>query len=276
MPQMTPFVWLAIGGVFATLCLGRGTIPLAAWLAPIFLLRFARTTPPFAGLLSIWLVLLVAGIVSNRGVIPLSGLAYFGVVLMIAIVLTLSYVADRLLASKFAGLASTLIFPLACVAVELINTRTSPFGSWGSVAYTQYGNLPLMQLASVTGIFGIAFLIAWFASVVNWAWDQNFAWYAIRVGVLPYAGVFCLVMLAGTTRLGLGVSDVKSIRAAVIGGPEGIISPGEERRLLHGEVRDEERPHFRKAFERLEDWFLENTRREARAGGRQNRHLARS
>jgi hypothetical protein len=108
--------------------------------------------PPFAGLLSIWLVLLVAGTVSNRGVIPLSGLAYFGVVLMIAIALTLSYVADRLLASKLAGLASTLIFPLACVAVEFINTRTSPFGSWGSVAYTQYGNLPLMQLASVKSL----------------------------------------------------------------------------------------------------------------------------
>src|SRR5208337_1207935 len=77
MPQITPFVWLAIGGVFATLCLGRGTVALAAWLAPIFLLRFARVMPPFAGLLSIWLVLLVAGIVSNRGVIPLSGLAYF-------------------------------------------------------------------------------------------------------------------------------------------------------------------------------------------------------
>jgi apolipoprotein N-acyltransferase len=268
MPQITPFVWLAIGGVFATLCLGRGTVALAAWLAPIFLLRFARVMPPFAGLLSIWLVLLVAGIVSNRGVIPLSGLAYFGVVLMIAIALTLSYVADRLLASKFAGLASTLIFPLACVAVEFINTRTSPFGSWGSVAYTQYGNLPLMQLASVTGIFGIAFLIAWFASVVNWAWDHDFAWYAIRGGVFPYAGVFSLVMLAGAARFSLGPSDVKSIRAAVVSGPDGIFNPGEEMRFLHGEVRDEERAQFREAFGRLQDWFLENTRREARAGAR--------
>jgi apolipoprotein N-acyltransferase len=50
MPQMTPFVWLALGGVFATLSLGRGAIPLAAWLAPIFLLRFARITAPFPGL----------------------------------------------------------------------------------------------------------------------------------------------------------------------------------------------------------------------------------
>ena len=104
MPQITPFVWLAIGGVFATLCLGRGTVALAAWLAPIFLLRFARVMPPFAGLLSIWLVLLVAGIVSNRGVIPLAGLAYFGVVLMIAIAPTLSYVADRLWHLNLRGL----------------------------------------------------------------------------------------------------------------------------------------------------------------------------
>jgi apolipoprotein N-acyltransferase len=268
MRQITPFVWLAIGGVFSTLCLGKGTIPLAAWLAPIFLLHFARITPPFAGLLSICLVLFLAASVSNRGVIPLSGFAYFGVVLTIAIALTLSYVADRLLASQFAGFASALIFPLACVAVEFINTRTGPFGSWGSMAYTQHDNLPLMQLTSVTGIFGIAFLIAWFASVVNWAWHHGFAWYAIRGGVLLYAGVFGLVMLAGAARLALGASEVKSIRAAVISGPEGMFNPGDETRILHGGVRDEELVQFRNVFRRLQDWFLENTRREARAGAR--------
>ena len=138
MRQITPFVWLAIGGVFATLCLGKGTIPLAAWLAPIFLLHFARITRPIAGLLSIWLVLLVAAAVSNRGVIPLSGFTYFGVVSMIAIALTISYVADRLLAAQFAGFSSTLIFPLACVAVEFINTRTGPLGSWGSQQHARH------------------------------------------------------------------------------------------------------------------------------------------
>jgi apolipoprotein N-acyltransferase len=268
MRQITPFVWLAIGGVFATLCLGKGAVPFAAWLAPIFLLRFARTTPPFAGLLLIWLVLLLAASASNRGVIPLSGFTYFGVVLIIAIALTLSYAADRLLAAQFGDFASTLIFPLACVAVDFINTRTSPFGSWGSIAYTQHDNLPLMQIVSVTGIFGIAFLIAWFASVVNWAWQHDFAWHAIRGGVLLCAGVFSLVMLAGATRLALGASEVKSIRTAAISGPEGMFHPGDEARILHGGVRDEEVAQFRKAFGRLQDWFLENTRREASAGAR--------
>jgi apolipoprotein N-acyltransferase len=126
----------------------------------------------------------------------------------------------------------------------------------------------LMQLVSVTGIYGISFLIAWFASVVNWAWDHDFAWHAIRGGVLLYAGVFSLVMLAGATRLALGASDVKSIRAAVISAPLGMFNPGDETRILHGEVRDEERPQFRKGFGCLQDWFFENTRREAQAGAR--------
>jgi len=268
MRQITPLVWLATGGVFAILYLGRGMIPLAAWLAPIFLLRFARITPPFAGLGSIWLVLAATAAVSNLDVIPLSGFTYFGVALVIAFALTLPYVADRLLASQFAGFASTLIFPLACVAVEFINTLTGPFGSWGSAAYTQYGNLPLMQLSSVTGIFGIVFLIAWSASLVNWAWDHDFQWNAIRGGVLLYAGVFSLVMVAGAARIALGASDVKSIRVAVISGPNDIFSPTDLMRLLEGKIRDEERAQFRKAFGHIQDWFLENTRREARAGAR--------
>jgi apolipoprotein N-acyltransferase len=188
-------VWLAAGGVFSILCLGRGMIPLAAWLVPVFLLRFARITPPVAGLGSMWLVLSATAAVSNLGVVPLSGFTYLGVALVIAFGLTLPYLADRLLASQFVGFVSTMIFPLACVAVEFINTRTGPFGSWGSAAYTQYGNLPLMQLSSVTGVFGIAFLIAWFASVINWAWDHHFQWDAIHGGVLLYAGVFSLVMV---------------------------------------------------------------------------------
>jgi hypothetical protein len=39
-------------------------------------------------------------------------------------------------------------------------------------------------------------------------------------------GVFSLVMLAGATRLALGATDVKSIRAAVISAPLGMFNPG--------------------------------------------------
>src|SRR5207247_8319696 len=58
------------------------------------------------------------------------------------------------------------------------------------LAYTQYGDLPLMQLVSVTGLAGIVFLMAWSASVTNHAWDRGWAPEAIRSFALPYAVVF--------------------------------------------------------------------------------------
>jgi len=63
----------------------------------------------------------------------------------------------------------------------------SPHGTWGASGYTQHGNLPLMQLASVTGVRGIGFAIAWFAAVASWAWDEMFLWISIRNGVVTFA-----------------------------------------------------------------------------------------
>ncbi len=67
-------------------------------------------------------------------------------------------------------LKSYLYFPAAVVTIEYLMSFP-PANSWFSLAYTQYGNLPLMQLFSVTGIWGLSFLIAWFASGLNWAWE---------------------------------------------------------------------------------------------------------
>jgi apolipoprotein N-acyltransferase len=53
---------------------------------------------------------------------------------------------------------------------------TSPDGTLLNQAYTQYGDLPLMQVVSVTGLWGIILLTSWFAAVVNAAWERGFAW----------------------------------------------------------------------------------------------------
>lgn len=67
----------------------------------------------------------------------------------------------------------------------------------GSLAYTQSGNLPLIQLASVTGIYGVTFLVTWFAAVVNLALEQHFEWSQIRTPVRAYAGVLGSVLVLG-------------------------------------------------------------------------------
>ena len=65
-------------------------------------------------------------------------------------------------------------------AWEFLTLSINQMGTFGAVAYSQYGNLPLMQLLSATGLSGLTFLITWFGSTLNWIWERSFSWPAIN------------------------------------------------------------------------------------------------
>jgi hypothetical protein len=71
MTDIYSLIWLAIGGGLRFFDFGRWTIPLAAWLAPVFLIHFAHLNDPLAATVAIWLILMLAGYFALRGVIPL-------------------------------------------------------------------------------------------------------------------------------------------------------------------------------------------------------------
>jgi apolipoprotein N-acyltransferase len=193
------YLWLFVGFGLLLFSNGRWIIPLATWLAPIFLIRFARTQPTLKGLG----LLLVANVLANlffwQGII-LGGL-YLPVAIGVGVVFWLPYLADRLLVNRLRGFAATLVFPLLQVSLEYLITIVSPLGSWGSLAYTQHGFLPLLQLLSLTGMWGLSFLISWLAPVVNWAWEQDFDLRRARFGVLIYGGSLVLVLVYGGVRM---------------------------------------------------------------------------
>ncbi len=58
-----------------------------------------------------------------------------------------------------------------------------------------------MQLASVTGMIGITFLMGWFASVVNWAWENRVRGAEVRRGLTVFGTVLALVFIFGFLRL---------------------------------------------------------------------------
>jgi apolipoprotein N-acyltransferase len=123
-------------------------------------------------------------------------------------------------------------------------------------------------MAAFTGLSGIAFLATWFASVVHWAWGRDFAWDKIRGGVLTCAGIVILVILAGSLRLTTSSSPTRTVRAAVVSYPREMFKPGEATNIRKGKVSGEERGPLREKMARLQDWFLETTHREARAGAK--------
>jgi apolipoprotein N-acyltransferase len=74
-------------------------------------------------------------------------------------------------------------------------------GTYGSLAYSQFSSVYLTQLVSITGLWGITFLVSWFASTVNWVWEEGLVWQRIRRGLAVFTSVMLIVLLYGMVRL---------------------------------------------------------------------------
>ena len=202
------FLWLALYAAFVFFAGGRWNIPLAAWLAPVFAIRFYRDSDrAWLGFLWLWLATALPTMAGWNGatamhfIHPAAEPIFFVLMTPVALI---PYVLDRLYARRFApSLWLTLVFPIAATAADFFSASGSPFGTFGASAYSQRDVTWLMQLASIGGIWILTFVIYWFASVANYAWEQGWQWRRIRRVVLIYAGVLLLVVAFGAGRLAL-------------------------------------------------------------------------
>ena len=207
------WIWLAVAAVLLLFANGADTVPLAAWLAPLFLLRFVRGQRLQIGLPAAYLVLVAAFAFQFRGMVPIPGIGYYTFLAILGILLIVPYAIDRLLVRRLTGLRATFLFPTAWATTEFVMSK-GPYGTWGSAAYSQYGNLPLLQIVSVTGLWGIAFLIGWFAATGNWVWEEGLDSKRVRQGAWLCAGTIAGVMLLGGVRLALFPPSSPTVRVA--------------------------------------------------------------
>lgn len=267
-PWTSAVVWLAAATVLLLFANGRHSIAAAAWLAPVFLLRFVRTRAAWPGLLVAWLVLAGTFAYQFLGMVPLPAIGFAVLAVIYGLVETLPFVVDRLLASRVGGFAGTFVFPCAWVATEYLVATLTPYGSWGSVAYSQYENLVLLQIVSVTGLYGVSFLLAWFASVCNWAWERSFSWPLVRRGALGFSTVAAVVLLFGGARLALSPPQAATVRVASLTRPDIDLfaSPEIQQRALADTLTAEEIEEIRRRGNAINEDLLERARREAQAG----------
>jgi len=203
------YLWLGIG----TLLGFFWVIPIVNWLTPIFMLRFMRTQKVWRGLLLVWLSGLLTIGLTFREELPLPLPVYIVTIVIISLTAgILPYLADRLLAPRLGGFLATLTYPLAVTIMDYIGAMTNAQGSIGGQAYGQTGDLMFMQLASITGMWGIVFLVNWFGALVNWAWERSFEWKEIRRGVALFAGIMLAVMLYGGARLAFAKQPTQTVR----------------------------------------------------------------
>jgi apolipoprotein N-acyltransferase len=58
---------------------------------------------------------------------------------------------------------ASLALPVYWVAYEYLTAMASPHSTWGNLAYTQMNCLPVIQIAAISGLWGITFIVFLFA-----------------------------------------------------------------------------------------------------------------
>lgn len=151
--QLT-WLWLLIGFLLLPFTAFQGVIPLAAWIVPVFLLRFVRTSE--RGRLALFFVFLAYAasvLIGERGTTG-SGIDLIwgltGFPLIWGVLYMLPYAADRLIGSHLGAWPRLIVFPTAFVSVNWAMSLLHATDTFGSPPYSQVGDLVLMQIASVT------------------------------------------------------------------------------------------------------------------------------
>lgn len=177
------------------------------WFAPLPVLLFAsRSSWRGAALVAAvsWLAgtLNMAHYFSAVLHIPLAILALIFVIPALAF--ATAVLLFRALSRKGAIWSALLAFPAAWVSYEYLMNLVSPHGTAGSISYSQLKFLPVLQLASITGPWGISFLVLLFSSslALGLHLRQTAPRQALRI-VGAGMGAVVLVLIFGAARLAL-------------------------------------------------------------------------
>lgn len=178
-----PVVWYFLG--FGLFMFTRSTmyVPFALVLAPVFILRFSRTRQH-----------------SGTAI----GLLLLGFILSVNIALW--------------GLRDTGDI---VTALYFLMSLEGPFD--GDAVFTHYfiGDLALKQLVSITGLWGLVFLVSWTTAVINWVWENR--WEKTKRGLLIFSSILAGVFVFGGLKISplLNSRDNKTVRIAAFTSPMG-------------------------------------------------------
>ncbi|MBN1799734.1 MAG: carbon-nitrogen hydrolase family protein [Spirochaetales bacterium] len=202
---------------------------IAAWIAPVFMIRFMRHNK--------WGFAVIAGFIALQladflGSLPLLSM-YFSAASMSDQVdfmflllwqvksgalffvpsLLVPFLVDKALYKKLPKFTATLIYPGAVVAFELLFSLTTGVSSF---AGSQFAVQPLVMTCSLFGVFGLSFLLAWFASMINYLWQENWNIKNLGYSGLVYAAIMAAMLLYGGVALAFPEKADKSVPIAGI------------------------------------------------------------
>ncbi len=190
---------------------GEWCIPIFAWIYPILFLCMIYLNPTRKVCLIISSIYATGFIVQFWRAIGMDIKICIIVAILLSFLKVLPYIYWSKSKMRF---QNTIIFASIMVSIEYIIYLIYPILGGLSDAYTQYQNLYLLQLVTVTGIYGITFLMYWTAAVVIWIWNNKNQKEYIRKYIIVYGSVIGLVFVYGVVMFHFAGNSDKSIRIA--------------------------------------------------------------
>ena len=87
------------------------TIPLATWLAPIFLIRFVRTQTKARGVVFLYFVIVLLSFIQWKGIIQAPTVLFYLISWLNTTILFIPFVLDRVLHKKLGSFACNICLP---------------------------------------------------------------------------------------------------------------------------------------------------------------------
>ncbi|TWH52129.1 nitrilase-related carbon-nitrogen hydrolase [Sporomusa sp. KB1] len=171
---------------------------LLTWLAPLPVCLFALHSRTVETALAAFTAFIL-GAMNQFGYLPL--LLFAGTTLLNATAFALSVLLFRTTARSTSQPFAPFAFAAAWTAYEFVRSHFSSFGTFESLAYTQALNLPVIQLASLTGIWGITFFLMLIPAGLAAVWHAYRTGNRWRLTGLLVGGLLAAVFLFGVCRL---------------------------------------------------------------------------
>jgi apolipoprotein N-acyltransferase len=154
---------------------GFHNIWLLMWLAPVPLCIYALRSSFVATLVAGFFAYFIGGLADTfvywHTKLGMSGSAKAAVehAVIYALLLTLF----RYVAIKFKHWVAIFVFAFGWMSYEFIVSFFSIHGTIVSIAYTQLRNLPIIQIAAITGVWGISFLMLFIPASIAFIWHYR-------------------------------------------------------------------------------------------------------
>jgi apolipoprotein N-acyltransferase len=208
---------LSIAATAVMFYFGNGLDPLwpLMWFAPLPVLLFALRSKWWAAAVTAVAAMMLGNLNMwsyFTKTLGMPGSAWVAIFLAASVVFAAGILLFRALVLRGAVWSGLIALPAVWVTSEYVRNVTSPHGSAGSLAYSQLKFLPFLQLASLTGPWGMSFVLLLFPAAIAIGLHSRkiSPKRALQVAGVG-AGVVAAVLTYGVVRLAIPQTQVVKV-----------------------------------------------------------------